>query len=122
MDLEPLDQTTGFAGLERFVQARQVVDVEVVHHQDDGRRTSVRLVGETAQEVRHVDGRTSLGHLDDASPSQRLYGSEDIGRPASLVFIIDPGRCAGARGDGLAGVIEQLLAGLVEADLRPVGS
>jgi hypothetical protein len=70
--------------------------------------------------VRHVDRRTSLGDLDDALPGQRFYRGEDVGGPAPLVFIVDPSRRAGAYGDGLAGVLQQLLAGLVETDLWSV--
>lgn len=120
VDLESFDQASSLGRGERFVEARQIMDIEVVHHQNDGRGVSVRFVGQTGQEVRHIDGRTSRGHLDEAASRQRLYSREDVGCPATLVFVIDPGRSTRACGNGSAGVIEQLLAGFIEANLRPI--
>src|ERR1019366_3499175 len=119
--LESFDEAAGLAWFEGFVQARQVVDVEVVHHQNDDHRAPVDFVGKAAQVVSHVDSGASLGHVYKASPGQRFHCREEVGRAASLVFIVDPGRSAGGGGDGHPRVLEQLLAGLVETDLRPHG-
>jgi hypothetical protein len=119
VDLESFDQAARLGGLEGFVQARQVVDVEIVHHQNDDRRTPVDFVGEAAQVVSHVDRGASLTHLDKASSGQGFHCREELGRPASLAFIVDPGRSARGCGDRHPRVLEQLLAGLVETDLRP---
>jgi hypothetical protein len=76
--------------------------------------------GTSRQKVRHVDRRTSLGHFYQAAPVRGSSAAKMLAFPHRLYSSSIPGPSAGARRDGLADVLEKLLAALVEGGLRPL--
>jgi hypothetical protein len=54
-------------------------------------------------------------------PSHRLAQQEEVADAAPLIFVVDAGGPAGRYGQRRAGLSDQLLAGLVQADDRPRG-
>jgi hypothetical protein len=68
-----------------------------------------------------TDLGTVFGGLDDSLAGQRLHAEEDVGGPAALVLVVHASqRTRGGRYGG-SGVLHQLLARLVDADLGALG-
>src|SRR5215213_2899298 len=121
MDLQLLQQPPCLRRREGLVQRRRLVRVQVVHHQHDLLRLRVPFVHQQANGFREIDGRAPLRDAHVPLPGQRLAHHEQVRRPLPLVFVVGPRRPAWGGRHRHARLGDQLLAGLVQADLRSLG-
>ncbi len=61
---------------ERFIQGRQLVRIEIVHHQYQRRRLWVLLIDQLLNHMGEVESRPSLRQLDQSLIQQQLEGRE----------------------------------------------
>src|SRR4051812_37486643 len=118
VDLQPLDDVPRPPRLERLVKRRQLVRVEVVHHQHDLVRFGVHVLHQPAYRLGEVYGRPPLGNVDRTPARQRLRHHEQVRRPVVHVLVVEPLRLAPLGFDRLDRLADQLFAGLVQADHR----
>jgi hypothetical protein len=121
MNLEALYQASGFRRLESFVECCQRVGAQVVHDEDDALGCGVLFVRESTEELGEIDGRPPLGGLSHDTTCERLDGHEDVASSATTVLVVNSRGHARRRRDRNQHVIQQLLAGFVDAHLRPEG-
>src|SRR6266536_3227697 len=121
VQLEPVGQPLGLSRLERLVQRRRGVGVEVVLHQHDLLGIGVVDVDQVLDAMRPVDAGAPRADRHVAPAAQRLAHQEQVAHAAALVLVILPGRLPWRDGQGRGDLCEELAAGLVQAHLGPLG-
>src|SRR5512135_1191119 len=116
VDLQLLGDPPGPLRRERLVQRRQLVRVQVVHHQHHFLRLLVHLLDQPTHHLGEVHRRPTLGHLHRPPTEQRFADHEQVGRPVAGILVVEPLRLARLGRDRLGHLADQLLARLVEAD------
>src|SRR5712691_10448833 len=118
VQLQPIGQPLGLGWLERLIQRRGGVGVEVVLHQHDLLGAGVVDLEQVLDAVCPVDAGAPVADHDVAPAAQRLADHKQVADPAALVLIVLPGWPAWFRRAGRADLGHQLAAGLIQADLR----
>src|SRR5215218_1670729 len=118
MNLQPLQQTPSFSRGERLIQSGRGMGVEVVQNQNDLLGIRVVQINQLLYAVCPVDLGPPLGDADVTPASQRLANDEEVGRPVALVLVVVTGGVPRAEGEWLPHLSHQLLALLLQANLR----
>ena len=95
MNLQAVDQRPCHGRLERLIQGRRFVGVEVIDHQDHFLRMGVTDLQEIPDHLGKVHGRPLLGHGHMPLPQQGFVDHEQVGGTTPLVFVVEAGRLAG---------------------------
>ena len=90
MNLQPVDQRPSHCWLERLIQCRRFVGIQVVHHQDHFLGVGIAHLQQVAYLPGKIDRRPLRGDGDVSVPGQRFARQEQVRRPAPLVLVIDP--------------------------------
>src|SRR6266487_924689 len=118
VQLQPIGQPLRLGRLERLIQRRGRVGVEVVLDQHDLLSVGVAHIDQVLDAVRPVDPGAPRADRHVPPAAQRLTHQEDVAHPLPLVLVVlprrPPRRDRPRRGD----LRQQLPAGLVQADLR----
>src|SRR5215203_360931 len=118
MDLQPLQQTPSFTRGERLIQSGRGMGVEIVQNQNDLLGIRVVQINQLLYALCPVDLGPPLGDADVTPASQRLPNDEEVGPPIALVLVVVTGGVPRADGEWLPYLSHQLLALLVQANLR----
>src|SRR6266545_3883951 len=118
VQLQPVGQPLGLGRLERLIQRRRGVGVEVVLYQHDPLGVGVVDVDQVLDAVRPVDAGAPRADHDVPPAAQRLAHQEQVVHAAALVLIILSGWPAGRDRHRRGDLCQELAAGLVQADLR----
>ena len=118
VQLQPIGQPLRLGRLERLIQRRGRVGVEVVLDQHDLLSVGVTHIEQVLDAVRPVDPGAPRTDRHVPPPAQRLTHQEGVAHPPPLVLVVlpcpPPRRDRPRRGD----FRQQLPTGLVQADLR----
>src|SRR5215217_3710629 len=118
VDLKLRSDAPGFGRDERFIQGGGSMRVEVVHHQHDLLGLRVVQIDQLLYAMRPVELGPPLGDTDVAPAGQGLANDEEVGRPLTLVLVVVTGGVPRAEGEGFPHLSHELLALLVQANLR----
>src|SRR5829696_6462030 len=118
VDLQPFQQTPSFTRGERLIQSGRGMGVEIVQNQNDLLGLRVVQIYKLLYAVCPVKLGAPLGDADVTPASQRLANDEEVGRPVALVLVVVTGGVPRADGEWLPYLSHQLLALLVQANLR----
>src|SRR5687768_13942229 len=113
----PADATS-FSRRERLVEGGRGVGVQVVEDDPNGGRVREVPIDQVAHLVGEVVLGALVGDVDVAPGPERLGDQEEVGGPVALVLVVDPLRLARLHRQRDAGLGDQLLRGLIEADDR----
>src|SRR5487761_892458 len=118
MEFQAISNPLGLLRLEGFVERGLAVRVQIVqHHPDD-----LGLREMDIHQLLHLAGEVQLGalrrHRDMAPTGQWLEVHEQVRHPVPLVLVVIAGGLARLDRPWQARLLDQLLARLVEADLR----
>src|SRR5215203_6788663 len=118
MNLQLTSDAPGLGGGERFIQGGGSMGVEVVQNQHDLLGLWVVDVYQLLYAMCPVELGPPLGDTDVTPAGQGLTNDEEVGRPLTLVLVVVTGGVPRADGEGLPHFAHELLALLVEANLR----
>src|SRR5262245_5228257 len=119
MQLQLLGDPPRFSRLERFIQRRNLMRVEIVQHDTNHRGFRVAFVHQPLHRVGEVELGALLRHLHMPPASLRFHEEKEVTRAVTLVFVIIaqwPPRLGGQR---LPGLFDELLRGLIKVHLGP---
>src|SRR5919199_3180735 len=118
VDLQPLQKTPSFTRGERLIQGGRSMGVEVVHYQNDLLGLWVVQLNKLLYAVCPVELGPPLSDADGAPACQRFGDDEEVSRPLTLVLVVLTDGPSRADGEWLPHLCHQLLALLIEANLR----
>src|SRR5215204_4764265 len=118
VDLQPLQQTPSFSRGERLIQSGRGMGVEVVQNHNDLLGLRVVQINQLLYAVCPVELGPPLGDAEVTPASQRLRNNEEVGRPVALVLVVVTGWVPRADGEWFPYLSHELLALLVQANLR----
>src|SRR5262245_43014365 len=106
--------------LERFVQRRDLMRIEIVQHDPNHAGFWVAFVHQPLHLVGEVDPRTLLRHMHMAPAGLRFHEEKKVARAVALVFVITALRLPWLGGQRLPALCDELLVGFIKVDLRPL--
>src|SRR5215210_347045 len=118
MNLQLTSDAPGLGWGERFIQGGGSMGVEVVQNQHDLLGLWVVDVYQLLYAMRPVDLGSPLGDAYVAPADEGLRDDEEVGRHLTLVLVVVTGGVPRADGEGLPHLAHELLALLVQANLR----
>src|SRR5215475_1252923 len=107
--------------LERFIQRRDLMRIEIVQHDPNHGGFGVAFVHQPLHRVGEVDLRALLRHLHMPPAGLRFHEEKKVTRAVALVFIIIALRPPWLRWQWLPRLFDELLGGLIKVDLGPCG-
>lgn len=111
------EEPTGTLFAECFHQRLGVMSIQIVEHQMDPSCPRVPL-SKIANEAREVGPLAPTVSLDEAFAGLGFHGDEQAARAAAPILVVLFRRLAGAGRLRRAGMVEQLIGLLVQADYR----
>ena len=121
VDLNPIGQALGLLRWECLIEAGRRMGVELVHDQHQRLGLPVAPLQKGANEARPVGSAALAGDLNTAPALQGLTGEEQARGSVADINMIRALRGTGPGWQGLAGLADQLLEGLVDAHHEPLG-
>src|SRR5215471_14150476 len=122
MQLQLSGETPGLGRLERFIQRRDRMRVQIVQHHANHRRVWIACVDQPLHGVGEIDLRPLRRHLDMAPAGLWFYEKKQVARAVALICVIIALRPPQLHGQWLPGFFDELLAGLIKVDLGSYGS
>src|SRR6185295_18661765 len=105
---------------ERFVKRRRLVSVQIVHHHTYTIGIRIPFLRQPLHLTREILARAPLGYLDVPGATLRLAHHEQVSRAVALVLIVNSLPAARPRLERLASFLNQLCAGFIETNRRPL--
>lgn len=121
VDLNPLRQALGLLGWERFIEAGRRMGVELVHDQHQRLGLPVAPLQKGANEACPVGSAALACDLNTAPALEGFTGEEQARGSVADINMIVALHGTGPGWQGLAGLANQLLEGLVDAHHGPLG-